>query len=186
MSGMCFEVPPIGRQKLMAITDDLRAYLRIDRPFFPILEVVEFAFPQIWSEFALTIGDMDEMGNDHGLTFTDRMEIRLREDVYQGVHDGKGRDRLTLAHEVGHLLMHRGPAYPRTMKDSADIPAYRSSEWQANAFAGSLLMPLTFLQTAKSLQEIVDTCGVTHDAAMTQTRLLTNAGLLVNPALCGG
>lgn len=183
MSGMCIEVRPISRDRLMELTESLRAYLRIDGPFFPILEVVEFAFPRIWPEFEFTIGDRAEMGNDHGLTFTDRKEIRLREDVYEGVREGKGRDRLTLAHEVGHLLLHGDPAYARVMRDSADIPAYRSSEWQANAFAGSLLMPLGFLRVAASLQQVVTTCGVTYEAAETQSRLLANAGLLNNVAL---
>lgn len=183
MSGICFEVPPIGRQKLMAITDNLRAYLRIDRPFFPILEVVEFAFPQIWPEFCLTVGELGEMGENHGLTFIDQQEIQLRVDVYEGVEQRRGRDRLTLAHEVGHFLLHNNPGYARTARNSSDIPPYRSSEWQANAFAGSLLMPIEFLRTAKSLQEVVEVCGVTYDAATTQTRLLTGAGLLNNPAL---
>lgn len=183
MSGVCFEVPPISRPKLMAITADLRAALHVDRPFFPILEVVEFAFPQIWPEFCLTIGGMEEMGENHGLTFVDQSEIRLRMDVYEGVEQRKGRDRLTLAHEVGHFLLHNNPGYARTARNSSDIPAFRSSEWQANAFAGSLLMPIEFLRIAKSLQEIETVCGVTYDAAETQTRLLMKAGLLNNSAL---
>ncbi|QCW24445.1 ImmA/IrrE family metallo-endopeptidase [Lysobacter enzymogenes] len=183
MSGVCFEVPAIDRAKLVAIATDLRAALQIREPFFPILEVVEFAFPKLWPEFCLTVGEMAEMGDNHGLTFIDRSEIRLRVDVYHGVEKKKGRDRLTLAHEVGHFLLHNNPGYARAARNSADIPAYRSSEWQANAFAGALLMPIEFLRTATSLREVAEICGVTSDAAETQTRGLARAGLLNNSAL---
>jgi Zn-dependent peptidase ImmA (M78 family) len=39
--------------------------------------------------------------------------IILREDVYEGAHAGNGRDRMTVAHEIGHLLMHKNIAFAR-------------------------------------------------------------------------
>ncbi|PKM09269.1 MAG: hypothetical protein CVV14_00690 [Gammaproteobacteria bacterium HGW-Gammaproteobacteria-4] len=183
MSGICFEVNPLSRQRLMEITTLLRTILQIDRPFFPILEVVEFAFPRIFADFCFTVREMNEMGGNHGLTLFRPNEIRLRIDVYDGVEQRKGRDRMTLAHEVGHLLLHDAPGLARKPKNSVDIPPYKSSEWQANAFAGSLLMPIEFLKSARSLREIIDECAVTEEAAATHTRLLTQAGLLCNPCL---
>lgn len=46
------------------------------------------------------------MGECHGITYPDRNEIQIRQDVYDRAIAGSGRDRLTLAHELGHLLFH--------------------------------------------------------------------------------
>lgn len=180
MSRIDYEVSPTNRASLMALADSIRTFLRIETPFFPISQVVEVVLPKVsgMEDLVLTIGDMAEMGDDHGLTFTDRKEIRLREDVYEGVRKGKGRDRFTLAHELGHLLLHSNQAYQRNMRLAKDIPAYRSAEWQANTFAGSLLMPHSYLKEKQDCFQIVADCGVTIDAAMTHTRLLAKGGLL--------
>lgn len=86
MSKIDYEVSPTNRAALMGLADSIRTFLRIETPFFPILQVVEVVLPRIagMEDLVLTIGDMAEMGDDHGLTFTDRKEIRLREDVYEG------------------------------------------------------------------------------------------------------
>ncbi|WP_334178826.1 ImmA/IrrE family metallo-endopeptidase [Pseudoxanthomonas sp.] len=180
MSRIDYEVSPTSRQALMQLAADIRNTLRIHAPYFPILEVVEIVLPKVqgMEDFALTIGDMTEMGADHGLTYTDRKEIRLREDVYEGVYRGKGRDRFTLAHELGHLLLHANQAYQRNMRLAENIPPYKSAEWQANTFAGALLMPHDYLKRTQDVFTVVEECGVTVDAAMTHTRLLQKGGLL--------
>lgn len=180
MSKIDYEVSPTNRAALMGLADSIRTFLRIETPFFPILQVVEVVFPRIagMEDLVLTIGDMAEMGDDHGLTFTDRKEIRLREDVYEGVHRNRGRDRFTLAHELGHLMLHSNQAYQRNMRLAQDIPPYRSAEWQANTFAGSLLMPYEYLKGKPDVFDITEDCGVTFEAASTHTRLLVKSGLL--------
>lgn len=47
------------------------------------------------------------MGAKHGETIPSENRIRIREDVYERACNGYGRDRLTMAHELGHLLLHR-------------------------------------------------------------------------------
>lgn len=180
MSKKCFEVEPIGRAKLMALTESIRTFFRLEGPFCPILQVVELGFPRVqgFERTHITIGEHDEMGDRHGLTFPEEQEIRLRVDVYDGVEANKGRDRFTLAHELGHLLLHSKPGLARTMRESSEIEPFRSSEWQADTFAGCLLMPITYLQTGPSISEIATTCGVSIDAATTHTRLLRKAGML--------
>jgi hypothetical protein len=180
MSNVCYEVSPTSRAKLMALAADIRTFLRIEKPYFPILQVVELALPRVegLEDLCLTIGEMGDMGDQHGLTFPERQEIRLRRDVYDGAYQGRGRDRFTLAHELGHLLLHSRPGLPRTLRDASQVEVFRSSEWQANTFAGSLLMPYEFLRSTPNLGAIAEACGVTIDAASTHTRLLRNGGLL--------
>jgi hypothetical protein len=180
MSRIDYEVSPTSRPKLMSFAAEIRTFLRIETPRFPILRVVEVVLPKLrgMEDLVLTIGDEREMGENHGWTFTDRKEIRLRDDVYEGLFQEKGRDRFTLAHELGHLFLHSNQAYTRSMKASTDIPPYRSAEWQANTFAGALLMPHEYLKGKSDVLQIAEECGVTVDAAMTHTRLLRKGGLL--------
>lgn len=81
------------------------------------------------------------------------ISIRLRSDVWNGAKDGNPRFRFTVAHEVGHVVLHRsdlaksrGCAFrdvlTATEKLPPEVPIFCSPEWQANAWAGAFLMPL--------------------------------------------
>lgn len=69
------------------------------------------------------------------------------------------RQRFTLAHEVGHLVLHRpeitkqihvDKGFPMLMRDSVSSAGVDEMEIEANFFAAELLMPEEFL--ARSLQ----------------------------------
>lgn len=62
-------------------------------------------------------------------------------------HDSAGRQRFTLAHEIGHYVLHRS----EIGSGIADDALYRSKlsdarEAEANRFAAELLMPYALLQ----------------------------------------
>lgn len=60
--------------------------------------------------------------------------------------DYDGRSRLTLVHEGGHNVLHSKQFERNNMKmfrtTEDKIPAFKSSEWQANSWASATLMPL--------------------------------------------
>ena len=66
------------------------------------------------------------------------------------------RQRFTVAHELGHLLLHKGtPLFVDrdvrvNMRDGRSSTALSSQEIQANAFAASLLMPIHLIRTELS------------------------------------
>jgi antitoxin HicB len=79
--------------------------------------------------------------------------VRLRADVWEGAQAGNARFRFTVAHEIGHvvlhrsdLIQHRGCAFrdilTATERLPPEVPIFCSPEWQANAWAGAFLMPL--------------------------------------------
>lgn len=135
--------------------------------YFPILDFVEKTLPLLIPEFTFRVGEKAEMGEYEGLTFPERNEIVIRADVYDGAHNGGGRERLTIAHELYHYLEHSKDtvAFARTGKSS--IPAYLDPEWQADAFGGELLVPYD-LAKALTVDQIVEACGVSHRAAEVQ------------------
>ncbi|WCS22787.1 ImmA/IrrE family metallo-endopeptidase [Methylobacterium sp. NMS14P] len=131
---------------------------------------------QIAPGYDYDVLDEDEMGDRHGQVEPHRRMLTLRTDVYERILDHKGRDRFTGCHEVGHAVLHG-----RTLNRLAPgiRPArYCDPEWQANTFAGAILMPEHMVRAMRSVGEIADEFGVTRDAAEVRCRIL---GVTVHP-----
>jgi Zn-dependent peptidase ImmA (M78 family) len=117
------------------------------------------------------------MGQNHGLAYPDKRFVMLREDVFERACNGRGRDRLTVAHEIGHILLHttdrivlrRGEGTPK---------AYCNPEWQANCFAGEFLIAHELVRKGSTAQEVAAAFGVSVDAAVYQLRKYEDAGLV--------
>jgi Zn-dependent peptidase ImmA (M78 family) len=67
------------------------------------------------------------------------------------------RQRFTIAHEIGHLILHKAmitsevhvdKAFPILMRDAVSATGTQKEEIDANRFASALLMPLTLLEQA--------------------------------------
>ncbi|MBV5337480.1 MAG: ImmA/IrrE family metallo-endopeptidase, partial [Deltaproteobacteria bacterium] len=82
---------------------------------------------------------------------------------YEGACAGEGRDRFTMCHELGHLLMHRGVALSRIDPDNPP-KIYRNSEWQADTFASYLMMPKDLIADS-SYHRVTAEFGVSLEAA---------------------
>lgn len=171
MSGTTFKVPPRSRAEIREVAQMLHRSIRFSAPPFPIVEFTELVLPRVLEGFSFGVLPIDEMGESvHGSTFPSERLIYLREDVYLGAVAGRGRDRMTLAHEIGHLFLHNTGMH-REMP-SAQIRRYEDSEWQANCFGGELLVPDWFVQRAGNPGEIADKCQVSMDAALFAWRTL--------------
>lgn len=160
---------PLSRKQIRQTAELIR---RIDgsenKLFFDIVKFLEVKLPNIDSGFNFRVMTEEEMGDCHGITFPDRDEIQIRQDVYDRAVNGSGRDRLTLAHELGHLILHekKNVSYAR-MEDGSNFARYRNPEWQADAFGGELLIPHNLIN-GLSVDEIQDSCKVSKKAALCQ------------------
>lgn len=125
----------------------------------------------------------------------DRVVLTLSDETYRGLRRGDGRARFTFCHELGHAVLHvgllRGMEVLPHLKGSlarGEYPIYYDTEWQANAFAGSILVPAATLHRMKSSGEtisaamIASTFQVSGSAA--QTSLATLPKRL--PVISGG
>lgn len=84
-----------------------------------------------------------ELNGQLAVTYPDKDKrlIKITDTVFDGACDGKGFHRFTLAHEIGHLLLHVNEtpkAYARGEEPNHKI--YQDSEWQADEFASEFLM----------------------------------------------
>lgn len=177
MSGPRCPVPPQSLDSIIKLTETIRKDMKIHTDEFPLIEFLEFGMPRIFPGFALEAGEHDEMGPNHGLTIPSENVIRLRSDVYDGLYEGKGRDRFTAAHELGHYIMHRHVEIVFHRAEHGALKPFRDSEWQANTFAGALLMPEQQMKTCRSLDEVCRRFGVTAAAAAVQNKQLSKRGM---------
>lgn len=90
-------------------------------------------------KFDFELQDKAYMGMTEAAVLPDEKLMNIREDVYEALHHNDTRARFTIAHEFGHLFMHKGVALNR---GDGNHKPYEDSEWQANQFATELLAPL--------------------------------------------
>lgn len=69
--------------------------------------------------------------------------------------DAETRQSFTLMHELGHLLIHRASS----IDDEGDLHAADGDEREANAFAGHLLVPDSFLLNIRDQDRPADAAG---------------------------
>lgn len=97
----------------------------------------------------------------------------LRDEEYGtiiGVNDShhENRQRFTIAHEIGHLLLHAGErlhvdraqrGYQVMRRDEVSSQGTDESEIEANVFAAELLMPKAFLEADIEAADDLDLLG---------------------------
>lgn len=167
----CRLADPLSRNNIKQIAHAVRAIVGWEHEaYFPILPFIELVLPQIEPDFQLIVEPVEKMGDCHGLTYPDKKIIKLRSDVYDRAEEGSGRDRLTVAHELFHLLQHGNEniSFAR-MGNEKEIPIYRNPEWQANVFGGELLAPSSMIQ-GLSAEKVAHDFGISLQAARTQLR----------------
>ncbi len=174
-----YEVPPHSREdltRLAHLVHQISGYKGVGP--FPIMRFVELVLPEIYEDFELQVLRPRELGEKLGETYPSRHLIRLRQDIYDTAVDGQPLARMTVAHETGHLLVHNNIPIALARKQATkSIPAYRSSEWQANAFGGALLMPADKIIRLEP-EEICELYNVTITAASTQLKAVRGKGAM--------
>lgn len=142
----------VRRKYIRGLAEDQLRHLGIEAPPVPVDDLAYALHAQVQYE-----ATDDQLS---GFLVRDRQNKR----VVIGINDchTRNRQRFTLAHEIGHLLLHEGdPIYVDQAEGSNEgffklrltEPGIGSDdeEQEANLFAAELLMPATFL--ARDLAE---------------------------------
>ena len=158
-------VKPLKLKEIRKICSRIRKLfgIPVDEPI-DIVRLLEHKLHLLGIEFEIV--PESELEMRHGESILGQKIIRIREDVYNRACAGHGRDRLTMAHELGHIILHQKEDMVLTRSEGT-IPPYMDPEWQANAFAGELLAPFQYIKHMDIL-DISTQYGVSIEAASVQ------------------
>lgn len=144
---MDYLTKPITRAELREIASIFRQmYNAPSTGMFPVLEALEL-FPTIFKGSSWEVVENTEMPaslpaecivNIDG-TFT----IKIRQETYDGARKGIGAFRNHIVHELCHSFLYflgYTPVMQRSF-GNGEISCYCSSEWQAKALCGEVMMP---------------------------------------------
>ena len=133
-----------------------------------ILEILA-AQPGPLEGLKLDVRPDEEMRLDEALAFVDERVLQVRETVFEGAKIGKPRDRMTIAHEIGHFALGHGGAPKHRValgnKTLAYIPHHKSAEHQARVFGATFLMLRAHVRGCKTPAELASKLKVSTQAA---------------------
>lgn len=133
--------------------------------YFPVIEFIENVLPRVDPEFNYEYLSKNDMPpNTYAYYNSSENVMYIREDVYDEACKDGGRHRFTLAHEIGHYLLHSEGVCLSRNSNEVKIKPYLDPEWQANTFASALLMPKNLIKNL-TIKQIADECGTSYQAA---------------------
>jgi hypothetical protein len=172
MSDIVYQAPPRSGDNIEDLADAVRQGFGLtDVDFFPVVPFVELGLQHIQPGMMFDVVEPELLGARMGAVNPLTGAFMLREDVYEGALRDEPRHRFTVAHEAGHAIMHVG-TLNRLPASFGKVVTYRDPEWQANRFAGALLMPRHLVRECKNIEEIMRRFGVSREAAATRIKTL--------------
>lgn len=171
---MNYIAQPLSRQQIRQYVHTIRKVLHLENELmFPVERFLESIHCLISDDdFYYEIVDDNSLpGNVHAQYDLQDNSIKIKQSVYDGACNGNGRDRMTIIHEIGHLLLLKHSSMKLARSFDADIPPYMDPEWQAKCFAGEMLVPADLVKGMPA-QEVSERCGVSLMAATMQLKTI--------------
>lgn len=168
-----FRSQPMSRSDLRAYALDIRRELSMENEMYLPIECLFEIMPSVFESdgFWTHVVEDDELEPSiHALYIPEENCIRVKNTVYERACAGYGRDRMTLAHEIGHYLLVGASKIEFHRSYGEQVRPYEDPEWQAKCFAGELLIPahLVAQKGPFTPHEIATLCGVSVEAAKYQ------------------
>ncbi len=158
-----------SRKDIRLIAEGFRELFNLENEVWvPIVKLLD-AMLLVFDNFSYEIVPDDIFPpNIHAETDIRTGHIQIKDSVFERACAGEGRDRMTIAHEIGHFitLCFFGFKLQRNM-NQVPIKTFNDPEWQAKCFAGELMVSAR-LTEGMSPVEIMKACGVSEDAATYQ------------------
>ncbi|MEQ4693441.1 ImmA/IrrE family metallo-endopeptidase [Providencia manganoxydans] len=156
-------VSPRSKKEIMMIALEIRKLLQLENTKkINLVGLVELFIHHDLME----IVEDSELEGRYALTYPDENLIKIRNSVYDDLCNGSNRARFTIAHEIGHLFMHKNQsAFARGGSKNHKI--YEDGEWQADTFASYFLINKDLVDKSMTANDISRTFGVSYTAAET-------------------
>jgi len=122
--------------------------------YIDVVGVLEHVLDNLMGEIELRIIEDKDAETYEGCTSLDGKTIFLRNSVYVGANNGIKRDRFTVAHEIGHAVLHAGQTPTMALLSRHPDKPFCQSEAQANRFAAALLVPFELMTPNMGLTDV--------------------------------
>ena len=144
--------------------------LGLRQPNLPLIRILEAL--QYHEVIEFEVMEDHELGSHLADADPDRGVLRLRNEVYVGADAGEPFYRSVIAHELGHLFLHQNCSRfgKSAVEQSMGHAAFEDSEWQAQVFAGELLVDVRLLEPPFVVQHVMRIFGVSYQMASYQIR----------------
>lgn len=136
---------PLSVKDIEAIAKKVREDYKIkDGECFPILDYLRYLYDKELIGISILDDNDPYLDKDTPAVYNavDNF-IYLKESVINEIENGNYRSNFTLAHELFHYLQNQVLNF--TFEEVETRKTYEDPEWQANCFAGELLLPDEFL-----------------------------------------
>ena len=146
----------------------LRKRLRIDALLSPDLISALGQLSDVIPGFELVRARDDELPDCEAQADCPNNKITLRENVYQAALRGEGRARMTIAHELGHLVLGHSAIRLRAIgidRSARFSRRTRAEESEAKRFAAAFLVPTHLAQNCLSAEELIEKFQISREAA---------------------
>lgn len=168
-----FRSQPMSRLSLRKYARSVRKELHMDNDLYLPIERFFEILPKLFEKEGFWTDIVEDYEIDpsiHALYIPEENCIRVKNTVYERACAGYGRDRMTLAHEIGHYLLVGASKVEFHRSYGEQVRPYEDPEWQAKCFAGELLIPahLVAQKGPFTPHEIATLCGVSVEAAKYQ------------------
>lgn len=135
-----YKVKPLSRRNIREIAKKIRMICGIeDRQEFPVIIFLEFILEKFG--YVYDICPKSELQSEYAKTIPSQKVLKIRQDVYERAIQGVPRDIFTIAHEIGHAILHDDIEEIALARNDEEIKPFENPEWQANTFAGELIAP---------------------------------------------
>ena len=160
-----FKAQPLSRKFIRNLAKQVRLLCDIkDNQEFPVIKFMEFLLSKF--DYTYHICQKEELQSEYAKTIPAKKIMMIREDVYERAVSGVPRDIFTIAHEIGHAVLHDIDTIALARNDEK-IKAYENPEWQANTFAAELIAPSDIVKNL-SIDEIVNIYNCSYQVAEIQ------------------
>ena len=147
-----------------------RTYGFHDKDYFPVIQFLEHILCNEAEAIDLDIIEDKDALEFEGCTSLDGKIIFLRNSVYKGAYKNQVRHRFTVAHEIGHAILHAGQTPTMALMSKHPDKPFCQSEPQANRFAASLLAPFDRFNPYDNGASIAQRFGVSRNTAEIRIR----------------
>lgn len=174
-----YRVKRKSRKEIRSISEQLHKQFCFDNYPVPIVEIVDVAMTKLNENYQFEVIEKSILGDRHGYSVPNEAKIVIREDVYDRAAMGVARDCETLAHELGHYVLHfRCNDHFNFAPTGEPLVPQENSEWQADNFVYEFLAPVAIVRSVNDPVKLAKVCGITQMTAAMRYHILRAEGIL--------